>query len=444
MNAPESFRIGSELLEQFERNRRRMNMLYETLPDDAYYSRPITLRNPLVFYEGHVPAFSHAHVVCKALGGPQIDEGLEKLFERGIDPHESTLGAKARGNEADHWPARGEVISFRDEADKRVREAIESALGDPDGPLEAVHRALEHEMMHHETLMYLWHGLPYEVKSSPTGYKPIIDVLVPEQTLVDIPAGTATLGVSPDLLPFGWDNEFPAYAENVPAFRIQRHNVTNADFLDFVKDEGYNNPRWWRPEDWAWVQKNGIFHPHFWQRDDDSWYWRGMFERLPLPLSWPVWVTHAEANAYARWCGMRLPTEAEYQRAALGTPENGERRYPWGEDEPASKHGVFGFESFDPEPIGSHPAGASAWGVQDLVGNGWEWTSTPFAPFPGFVPMPEYPEYSADFFDGKHFVMKGASPFTAIELLRPSFRNWFRARYPYVFASFRCVAEENL
>ena len=106
-----------------------------------------------------------------------------------------------------------------------------------------------------------------------------------------------------------------------------------------------------------------------------------------------------------------------------------------------SAHGVFDFASWDPQPAGSHPAGASAWGVEDLVGNGWEWTSTPFAPFPGFRAMASYPEYSADFFDGQHFVMKGASPVTARELLRPTFRNWFRARYPYVYATFRCVKQ---
>ena len=136
--------------------------------------------------------------------------------------------------------------------------------------------------------------------------------------------------------------------------------------------------------------------------------------------------------------GSRLPTEAEFQRAAYGAPD-GERFHPWGSEEPSPRTGVFDFSSWDPEPAGSHPLGASAWGVEDLVGNGWEWTSTPFEPFPGFHPMPSYPEYSADFFDGEHFVMKGASPVTARALLRPSFRNWFRPRYPYVYATFRCA-----
>jgi formylglycine-generating enzyme required for sulfatase activity len=166
-----------------------------------------------------------------------------------------------------------------------------------------------------------------------------------------------------------------------------------------------------------------------------------MFELVPLPPSWPVYLSQADAEAFARWRGARLPTEAEFQRAAYGTPGGVERRHPWGDAEPSAQYGVFDFSSWDPEPAGSHPAGRSAWGIDDLVGNGWEWTSTPFAPFPGFKPMPSYPEYSADFFDGEHFVIKGASPATARELLRPSFRNWFRAHYPYVYATFRLVSK---
>ena len=439
MNAPTTFQVGQELLDQFDRNRRRMHSLYATLSDDAYFRRPIPLRNPLVFYEGHVPAFSHAHLVRKALGGPAIDETLERLFERGIDPHEATSDVKARGNEADEWPDRATVVAFRDEADRRVRAAIESVLSDPDGPVDVVHRILEHETMHHETLMYLWHALPHEDKRAPGGYTPKVVGAPPEQQMVEVAAGRAVLGVAPGDLPFAWDNELPAHSADVPAFRIQRHNVTNAEYLTFIEAGGYQDERWWSPEDWAWLREKGVGHPHFWRQDGQSWWWRGMFCDVPLPPAWPVWVTHAEASAYARWRGMALPTEAQYQRAALGDPDGPQRRFPWGDEAPQACHGAFGFDGYDPEPAGSHRDGASAWGVEDLVGNGWEWTSTPFEPFPGFAPMAEYPEYSADFFDGQHYVMKGASPATVTELIRPSFRNWFRPRYPYVFASFRCV-----
>jgi iron(II)-dependent oxidoreductase len=262
------------------------------------------------------------------------------------------------------------------------------------------------------------------------------------QADVEVAAGTAHLGATRGDIPFGWDNEFPGPVVDVPAFRIQRLNVTNGDFLAFVEAGGYREPRLWSGEDWAWVQAEGRTHPSFWDRIGEQWFWRGMFEHIALPLSWPVYVSHAEAMAYARWTGRRLPTEAEFQRAAYGSPGESARQYPWGDDAPAEAHGVFDFRSWEPEPVGTHPAGQSAWGVHDLVGNGWEWTSTIFAGFPGFTPIPSYPEYSADFFDASHYVLKGGSPATARELLRPSFRTWFRPRYPYVYATFRTVEGE--
>ncbi len=149
-----------------------------------------------------------------------------------------------------------------------------------------------------------------------------------------------------------------------------------------------------------------------------------MFESVPLPPDWPVYVTWAEAHAYANWRGRRLPSEAEYIRAARGTGP-----------------GNCDFERWDPEPVGVRPTSISEFGVRDLAGNGWEWTADVFAPFAGFNPLPSYPEYSADFFDSSHFVLKGASPVTARALVRPGFRNWFRPRYPYVYATFRCADE---
>jgi iron(II)-dependent oxidoreductase len=292
--------------------------------------------------------------------------------------------------------------------------------------------------MHQETLLYMWHRLPFDQKRAPAGYQPRIGEASAPAEWIDIPAGWATLGVQRGSIPFGWDNEFGAAQAFVPAFAIERHNVTNERYLAFVEAGGYQDERWWGAEDWEWLQAERGSHPLFWERQGDDWFWRGMFALIPLPLSWPVYVSHAEAAAYARWSGARLPTEAEYQRAAFESP-SGPRPYPWGTAEPGAEHGVFDFSSWDPEPSGSHPKGASAWGVEDLVGNGWEWTSTPFGPFGGFEAMPSYPEYSADFFDGQHMVMKGASPATARELLRPTFRNWFRTRYPYVYATFRCA-----
>jgi gamma-glutamyl hercynylcysteine S-oxide synthase len=427
---------------RYRRNRERSRALFDLLTDDTYYSQPIHLRHPIVFYVGHLPAFSFNTLVKKALGEPSIDEPLERLFARGIDPDEGDPSS----SRIDAWPDRATVRAFVEEADRRVLDVLEhQQLDRPGDPLldraEAVHAILEHEAMHQETLLYMWHRLPFERKRRPGGYMPRVEGRVPAAEWTPVPAGSATLGVDRGAIPFGWDNEIPAHTVDVPAFAIERHDVTNAAFLEFVEAGGYSSERLWRPEDWAWVQQERVAHPLFWDRDDGRWYWRGMFELIPLPPSWPVYVSLAEAAAFARWRGARLPTEAEFQRAAYGVPHGTERRHPWGDAEPTSAHGVFDFTTWDPEPVGSHPAGASAWGVQDLVGDGWEWTSTPFAPFPGFSPSPSYPEYSADFFDGEHFVIKGASPATARELLRPTFRNWFRPHYPYVYATFRCARE---
>jgi formylglycine-generating enzyme required for sulfatase activity len=137
-----------------------------------------------------------------------------------------------------------------------------------------------------------------------------------------------------------------------------------------------------------------------------------------------------------------LATEAEFHRAAFNGPDGHETDYPWGDATPTARHGNFDFNAWSPVAVGSSPAGASRWGVFELIGNGWELTDTPFAPLPGFKPyMTTYPDYSQDFFDGKHYVLKGASWATAADLLRPSFRNWYQAHYPYVFAKFRCVSD---
>ncbi|HZP49350.1 MAG TPA: SUMF1/EgtB/PvdO family nonheme iron enzyme [Vicinamibacterales bacterium] len=431
----------SALVSWYRRNRHRSRQLFDLLTPDVYYAQPIALRHPFVFYEGHLPAFSFNTLVKRALGGPSIDERLERLFARGIDPADADGAAGASA-----WPDRATVAAFVDEADRRVCDALGQAELDRPGDAlldrgDAAFAILEHEAMHQETLLYMLHRLPFDAKRRPHGYTPRTDAPLPTAERIEIPAGRATLGTNRAALPFAWDNEMPALDVDVPAFAIDRHDVTNAAFLEFVDAGGYASPEWWSPHDRAWLEREHITHPLFWEFRDGRWYWRGMFDAIPLPMSWPVYVSHAEAAAYARWKGARLPTEAEFQRAAFGTPSGAERLHPWGDAPPGAAHGVFDFSSWDPEPAGTHPGGRSAWNVDDLVGNGWEWTSTIFAPFPGFAPIPSYPEYSADFFDGEHVVMKGASPATTRELLRPTFRNWFRPRYPYVYATFRLAAD---
>ena len=395
------------LVDDYRRIRERTKSLFAIAREEAYYVRPIRLRNPIVFYEGHLPAFGVNTLLKLARGERGIDARFEQLFERGIDPEDV-----AHVDESASWPARAEVQAYVAEAEKRVAHALANPRGTP-LELQAALTILEHEVMHQETFLYMLLNLPYELKvQTAKSERSVARDLRPsqiEQRLIDIPAGSATLGADPGT--FGWDNEFPQHRVHVDAFSVSPLNITNREYLEFIGATGSKSP-------------------HFWSDN----LFRGMFARTPLDMDAPVWVTHEEATAYAQWRGMRLPTEAEYQRAW------GDARFPWGDDEPAARHGNFDFRSWDPTPAGSHPAGVSPWGVHDLVGDGWEWTSTPFAGFDGFEPMQTYPRYSADFFDGRHFVMKGASPFTGRELIRRSFRNWFRANYPYVPGKFRLAS----
>lgn len=428
------------LLAWYRRNRERSRALFELIDETAYYSRPIALRNPVVFYEGHLPAFTANAFLKRALKQSGIDEELETLFARGIDPENEA--EVARGSQ---WPSRDVIDRFSAEIDRRVEQAILSSDIDvPDDPLLhdawALRTVLEHESMHQETLLYIFHQLPYSQKRRPTGVderrSPSPRTVSGE--MITIYPGVATLGLAADGM-FGWDNEFPLHEVDVEEFEIDEYPVTNEEFLEFVDSGGYEEERYWR-EHWQWLQQSRITHPHFWEKREDGWLWRGMFDSFPLPMDGPVYVTFAEASAYARWKWKRLPSEAEFHRAAYGTPDGLERSQPWGEDF-TEQHGNFDSQRFDPLPVGSHPKGQSAWGVHELVGNGWEWTSSVFGPFDGFQPMATYPEYSVDFFDGKHYVLKGASPATPRELIRRSFRNWFRPTYPYMYAKFRCVSD---
>ena len=448
-----TFRLAPELhptlLSRLEEARARTDSLFEVLPPNSFYERPIPERHRLIFYLGHLEAFDW-NLLSAAVGLKSHDARLDKLFAFGIDPVDGGLPTDTPGD----WPNIAQVEQYNRRVRGQLDEAIQGVLAgrssDPalaDGTL--LHVVIEHRLMHAETLAYLLHNLPVEKKIPQAGLfadpRP-----APRPRHVTIPAGTATLGQPrSDSHSFGWDNEFGEQKIEVPSFSIDAFPVANGEYLKFVRAGGYDNSAYWKPEDWAWIHRERMQHPHFWvQRSsslpadpDAQWEYRAMFGTIPLPLAWPAYVSHAEASAFARWSGKKLPTEAQWHRAAYGTPEGTESAYPWGEALPDKSRGNFHHERWDATAVDAHPAGASAFGVSDLMGNGWEWTSTVFAPLPGFEAFSFYPGYSADFFDGKHFVMKGGSPRTDACMLRRTFRNWFQPHYPHVYATFRCVEE---
>src|SRR5262245_45836496 len=242
----------ADILDRFARNRRRTRALFELLDDSMYYDRPISLRNPVVFYEGHIPAFSVNTLIKRALGRPGVDAHLETIFARGIDP-ESEVTSVARGNPA--WPSRAEVRQYVDAADRLIVHTTSSSdLKRPSEPMREQARALwtilEHEEMHQETLAYIWHQVPYAGKRKPAGYHTLTpaNARVDESARARIPAGVATLGTGPREHAFAWDNECPLHRVNVNAFMLDVHNVTNGRFMEFVRAGGYGDRQWWRPD----------------------------------------------------------------------------------------------------------------------------------------------------------------------------------------------------
>jgi len=381
-----------QLSHSLSQARAQTDSLFDLVRPDALYERPIPERHRIVFYLGHLEAFDR-NLLGPALDLPAFHPSFDRLFSFGIDPESGDLPTDRPSD----WPAEAEVREYN----ARVRGQVDAAIAQ--APDDLMHVAIEHRLMHAETFAYMLHQLPFEQKIAPA--LPMAPAgPAPQSRMVEIPAGQATLGRKHGD-GFGWDNEFDRHQVDVPAFSIGRHKVTNGEFLEFVEA--------------------GAAAPHFWTCREGGWCYHGMFEDIPLPLNWPVYVSYEQAQAFARWKGKALPTEPQFHRAA----------YDGGPIDFAREN--VDFRSWDPEPVtASQPNG---FGVSQMAGNGWEWTSTRFAPFAGFQPFSFYPGYSANFFDGQHYVLKGGSPRTARCLMRESFRNWFRPAYPYIYATFRLV-----
>ena len=385
-----------ELASVLRSARANTDALFELVRPDALYERPIPERHRIVFYIGHLEAFDWNLICQRFFDVPSFQAEFDKLFAFGIDPGSGNL---PQDKPAD-WPGLTEIGVYN----VRVREKVDQLVAE--APEQLLHVAIEHRLMHAETFAYMLHNLANGQKLAPPS-TPRPEGGPVQPRMLPVPGGAVALGLRPGER-FGWDNEFQRHSVEVALFEIGKYKVTNGEYLAFVNE--------------------GAPPPHFWTSRSGRWFYRGMFEEIPLPLEWPVYVSRDQAAAYAAWMGKRLPTEAEYQLAAFGSDGDGLAGL-----NPAREN--YDFQGWDPVPVNSSQE--NRYGFAQLVGNGWEWTDTVFQPFPGFAPFPFYPGYSADFFDGQHYVLKGASPRTAARLVRPSFRNWFRGSYPYADATFR-------
>ncbi len=301
---------------------------------------------------------------------------------------------------------------------------------------------IQHEQQHAETML-----ATHQLRVG----DPVLHPVAPEPEVlahgaralpaeVHVAAGSFTMGASVE--PWALDNERPAHEVYVPGYWIDTVPVSNGDFLAFMHDGGYSNPDWWSAEGWAHRNEDGLTAPKYWSRDGSQW-WRTRFGVVePVPLDEPVQhVSFFEAEAYARWAGRRLPTEAEWEKAARYDPVSGRsRRYPWGDEDPTSRHANLDGTALRPSPVGSYPAGASALGVHQLMGDVWEWTSTDFGPYPGFRMFP-YREYSEVFFGGNYKVLRGGSWAADRAAVRGTFRNWDHPIRRQIFTGFRTARD---
>eukprot|EP01130_Rhizamoeba_saxonica_P008923 TRINITY_DN3616_c0_g1_i1.p1 TRINITY_DN3616_c0_g1~~TRINITY_DN3616_c0_g1_i1.p1 ORF type:complete len:878 (-),score=166.87 TRINITY_DN3616_c0_g1_i1:900-3533(-) len=430
------------------------------IPEDLYIN-PIELRFPYIFYLGHLASF-YMLQASSVTGFANFCKELDDFYARGKDPDIET--GKCHDTSVDMnnklWHNYEEIFEYSGKVREVAPSLIRSVLnGDQNNILIQNERVLElileHDMMHLETLLYMTHcfdinrfivgdHLKYHAPTHGSTHTPEEFVLVQANDSLE-------MGVDFDDIKFGWDNEFPKVVRSTSNFYMATHNVTIGEYLEFVESGDYNDPTFWTKNDYEWKLKEQMNCPinFIYNETTNSYRYRSIFETLPIETvkNWPASVSQAEANAYCKWKGGRLPTEEEWNQAALHQPDPDEegkfyrREYPWGDEPPCKDHGNFDFQMWHPCDVGSYD-NASYWGIYDLVGNGWEWTSSYFRGFEGFEAYIEtYPGYSADFFDDKHFVVKGGSWATHRQLLRKSFRNWYQGHYPYVFSSFRIVKD---
>lgn len=423
--------LRSLIAHELDRTRARSAALTEAVDDGELVRQHSPLMSPLVWDLAHIGNQEELWLVRDVGEREPVRRDIDELYDAFKHPRSDRPQLPLLGPDE----ARGYVATVRD----KVFDVLEAT------PLEgkqlidrgfAFGMILQHEQQHDET-MAATHQLRVGAPAL-TALPPPAAVFggLPNEVLV--PAGRFTMGTSTE--PWALDNERPAHSVSVDAFFIDTVPVSNGDYMAFVDSGGYDDPRWWTEDGWAHRVRSGLSAPLFWDRDGDTW-WRTRFGvREPVPPNEPVQhVCWYEADAYARWAGKRLPTEAEWEKAARYDPASDRsRRFPWGDDDPTPEHANLGQRHLQPAPVGAYPAGASALGVRQLIGDVWEWTSSDFASYPDFAAFP-YREYSEVFFGPEYKVLRGGSWATDRLACRGTFRNWDYPIRRQIFAGFRCA-----
>lgn len=437
MSPVEQDRLRELVADQLERARARTGALTDVVDTPDLLRQHSPLMSPLVWDLAHVGVVEELWLL-RHLGGhdPMLPEKVTQLYDALRHP---------RATRPD-LPLMDPVEARRYDRDVRARvlDLLDTVPFADAGPLAAEGFAFgmiaQHEQQHGETMLAT-HQLragPAVLDAPAPPRPPRTAAPTPRDVLV--PAGPFTMGTSTEA--WALDNERPAHVVDVPAFRIDTFPVTNGEYRAFIDDGGYEDPRWWHPDGWAHRLQAGLSAPLFWQREDGAW-WRRRFGRLePVPEREPVvHVCWYEADAYARWAGRRLPTETEWEKAARFDPSAGRsRRYPWGEQDPTPELANLGQRHLRPAEVGAYPHGTSPLGVQQLIGDVWEWTASHFTGYPGFRAWP-YREYSEVFFGTEYRVLRGGSFGADPVACRGTFRNWDFPIRRQIFSGFRCARD---
>ena len=423
---------AEELIERLREAREQTFAIYDwAAAEDDLRRRPGPGFRPLLWHLGHLGAFEEWWLLMRL----RQQEALLPRYQVVFDPIQTPR------EESENLPPRAEIEDYLSRVRARVIAGLRAPAGEP-GDDYFYHLVLEHELQHQETLTYLLQMLDPERKRRPAVAMPEVRANGVPGGMVKVPGGSFVMGVIGSRgYPFAYDNEGPPHEVELPEFRLDRLPVTNAEYAVFVERGGYRNRALWSADGWAWKEENQVARPHYWS-DGPPWEAQEMFARGPLGANLPVTgVSWHEAEAYSRFVGKRLPTEAEWEKAgAWDAAGQRKLRFPWGDDLPDAGRCNSDGRYLGPSPVGAFPRGASPYGCLDMAGNVWEWTASAFAPYPGFAAYP-YPEYSEIWFDGDHRVLKGGSWMTRGPLLRTSFRNFFRRGFRHAFAGFRCATD---
>jgi iron(II)-dependent oxidoreductase len=424
-----------EIAARLDEARRRTLGLVEALSEEDLHRQHDVLMSPIIWDLGHIAHFEELWLVRNLDGPVEFGEmpGIYNPFE---NPR------RVRGELA--LPSLDEVKTLMHEVRGRVLSRLEKASFDGDEPLlrdgYVYSMVLQHEYQHNETILQtlqLKQGEPYRARRL---FAPPTRRMTPSGTMASFGGGRVQTGTNDRTA--AYDNERPAHEVDVAPFLIDVFPVTNADYLRFMRDGGYEKESLWSPEGWQWRQESGAESPKYWLRDGNDWCVRVMDRVRPVDPALPVChVCFHEAEAFARYAGKRLPTEREWEVAASWDPvRRHARRYPWGDEAATAERANLDQLAFGLAPVGAYAANWSPLGCYGMIGDVWEWTSSDFLPYAGYETFP-YPEYSEVFFGNEYKVLRGGSWATRPGAIRNTFRNWDYPIRRQIFSGFRCARD---